>query len=319
MLDHAEYVEQAYLFDLLRQRAEEQIPTQELLSQLRHELLTTTRLPMAVDYLLTELRHSGLMMPAMAKLSHYFSPFQTYLIGEAESESGRFLMPLALQILHFDACLRRDYVGQLTGQPSGGGVTSVSGKAPLPRMPARPAQPTEEGALQQRLRSGFFFFQFETLCRNRLGYDAGLTAMASDPAFDDDWKRWLLKLRAQVGLVDLADLLFLVSNEYRRQLQAAGEELSGKGPWLFGEREGRIALANRRKDPTYLFGAMQRHLAYPPVPRPVRAKEDHDTIPKLLRRIERLESRIKLMEQEQKQSFDITQFSGPEQTSPLPD
>ena len=88
----------------------------------------------------------------------------------------------------------------------------------------------------------------------------------------------------------------------------ADQDVSQKGPFLFGEKEGRIALANRRKDPVYLFGAMQRHLGYPPVPRPVRVTEDRDTIPQLLRRIERLESRLKLMEQEQKQELDISKF-----------
>ena len=39
---------------------------------------------------------------------------------------------------------------------------------------------------------------------------------------------------------------------------------------LFGEKEGRIAMANRRKDPLYLFSALQRHLGYPSVPRPIK-------------------------------------------------
>ena len=59
---------------------------QELLEQLQHELLATTRLPMAIDFLLTELKHSGLMAPAMARLSHYFHPFQTYLITSRKTK-----------------------------------------------------------------------------------------------------------------------------------------------------------------------------------------------------------------------------------------
>ena len=35
-------------------------------------------------------------------------------------------------------------------------------------------------------------------------------------------------------------------------------------PMLFGEKEGKIAWANRKKDPLYLFAALQRHLGYPP-------------------------------------------------------
>ena len=55
-LDRAEYVEQAYLYQLLRERTGEQMPMQELLGQVHYELLATTRLPMALEYLLTELK-----------------------------------------------------------------------------------------------------------------------------------------------------------------------------------------------------------------------------------------------------------------------
>ena len=267
-LDRAEYIEQAYLFELLRERIAEQVPMQELLEQLRHELLATTNLPIAIEYLLTELKHAGLMGPAMRRLSHYFAPFQAYLIEESEREAGRFSIEVALHILHADAKYRSEE--------------------------ASPA--------------GFFFFQFEVLSRNRLNYDKGLAAISADPVYDTAWAKWILMLRAQVGLVDLADLLFLASDEYRQRLVQAGQSTEGKGPFLFGDKEGRIALANRRKEPLYLFGAMQRHLGYPKVPRPQPPDPNKDVIPQLLRRVERLESRIKLMEQEQRASLDITQF-----------
>lgn len=301
MLDHAEYVEQAYLFDLLRARVADGMPMQELLSQLRHELLATTRLPMAIEYMLTELRHSGLMGEAMSRLGHYFAPFQTFLIRESERESGRFSIHIALQVLHADAKLRADYMARMESI----GAVGELGESmrTVPRVGALTAS-----EMTQRARSGFFFFQFEVLARNRLGYDAGLTTMSKDPIFDADWSRWLLNLRANVGLVDLADLLFLASDEYRRRLTAEDLDTAGKGPFLFGEKEGRIALANRRKDPVYLFGAMQRHLAYPPVPRHVPVETDRDTIPAMLRRVERLETRIKLMEQEQRQDFDLSKY-----------
>ncbi|MBB3208030.1 hypothetical protein FHS27_003857 [Rhodopirellula rubra] len=302
MLDNAEYVEQAYLFDLLRERIAEQTPMQELLGQLRHELLATTRLPMAIDFMLTELRHSGLMGDAMARLSHYFSPFQTFLIRESESETGRFTIHIALQVLQADAKLRADYTARLESIDTQGNLGDSFSTIPRGGGAMTPT------VMAQRARSGFFFFHFEAISRNRLGYDAGLTAMSNDPVYDADWTKWLLDLRANVGLVDMADLLFLASDEYRRRLIEENVPLDGKGPFLFGEKEGRIALANRRKDPVYLFGAMQRHLGYPPVPRPIKEETDRDTIPAMLRRIERLESRIKLMEQEQRQEFDLSKF-----------
>ena len=49
------------------------MPLQELFKQVREELLASTKLPMAVDFLRTELEHSGVFSPAMAKLAHYFA------------------------------------------------------------------------------------------------------------------------------------------------------------------------------------------------------------------------------------------------------
>ena len=97
-LDRAEYVEQGYLFQLLRERTSQEMPIQELLAQVQFELLSTTQLPMAVEYLLTELQHSGQMCPAMYKLAHYFTPFQAYLVEQAEQEAGRFTMGIALMV-----------------------------------------------------------------------------------------------------------------------------------------------------------------------------------------------------------------------------
>lgn len=267
-LDREEYIEQAHLFELLHEQAGGQFPIQELLDQLRHEVLATTRLPMAMEYMLTEVRHSGLLGPAMHQLAHYFTPFQTYLIDQSELDTGRFMMNTAFKVLEAEAKYR------------------------------------VEGAS----KAGMFFYQFEVLCRNRLSYDRGLTAMSGDPTYDDCWSRWILDLRAQIGLVDFADLVFLVSGEYRRKLEAAGKSSDGKGPFLFGEKEGRIALANRRKDPLYFFSALQRHLGYPKVPRLAPTDERNELIPQMARRIERLEARIQLMEEERRASLDITKF-----------
>ena len=268
LLDRSEYIEQGYLYQVLRERADIEMPMQELLEQIRYELLTTTKLPLAIDYLLTELKHSGQMAPAMKKLAHYFTPFQAYLVEEAEKESGRFTMGTALQVLEGEAKYRA----------------------------------------AEHNEAGLFFYHFEVLCRNRLNYDRGLTAISNDPTFDRKWAKWILMLRAQVGLVDIADLLFLASDEYRVKIEEAGQSVDGKGPFLFGRKEGRIALGNRKREPLFLFAAMQRHLAYPKVPRPQPVDENKDAIPQLMRRMERLESRIKLMEEDRRAGIDITKF-----------
>jgi hypothetical protein len=268
LLPREEYIEQSHLFELLHEQTGGQAPIQDLLEQLRHEILATTKLPMAMEYLLTEVKHSGLLGPAMRTLSHYFTPFQTFLIEQSELDTGRFAMNMALKVLADEAKYRID----------------------------------------DATATGLFFYQFEVLCRNRLSYDYGLSAMSGDPMYDPDWSKWILGLRAQIGLVDFADLLFLSSEDYRNKLVAAGQSTEGKGPFLLGEKEGRIAFANRRKDPLYLFSALQRHLGYPSVPRPKAADETIDLIPQLSRRIERLEARIQLMEEERRATLDITKF-----------
>lgn len=244
------------------------MPIQELLEEIQYELSAATQLPMAVDFLLTELKHSGMMSPAMVRLPHYFAAFQTYLISEAEREDGRFDMRMALRILEIEAKYRSQDVSQ----------------------------------------TGLFFYQFEALCRNRLRYDPGLQAMMKDPMYDEVFVGFINKLRMQIGFVDIADLLFLHSEEYRMKLQAQRESIEGRGPFLFGQREGRIAFATRKRDPLYLFSALQRHLGYPAVPRPVPVDKTNELVPQLARRLERLESRIQLMEQENRTGIDITKF-----------
>lgn len=271
MLDATEYVEQAYLFELLRERIEFQVPLQESLEQVQAELLATTKLPLAVDFLLTELRHRGVMAPAMQRLGHYFSPFQTFLVTEAEAERGKFDMRVALQVLHAEAKYR--------------------GEVATPQ--------------------GIFLFQFETLCRNSLHYDRGLHAIHQDAIYDQDWRDWISEVRRQVGFVDLADMIFLRSEEFTRLLALEGGDPAAKPPRLFGSKEGRIAQANRRRDPMYLFSALQRHLDYPKVPRPIEPDHARERIPQLMRRMERLEARIKLLEEESRGGIDLSKFYGP--------
>lgn len=271
LLEREEYVEQAYFFRVLRERLGQNMSAQELLVTLREELLSTTKLPMALDYLRAELRHSGVFGPAMAKLSHYFTPFQSFVMAEAERERGKFDFAIALEILEREARYRA------------------------------------EGATRQ----GIFLYQFESLCRNRLGYDKGLDAVAADAMFDDAWREWIITVRRQVGLVDLADMIYVRSAHYVTTRQRQGLDLSGpEKPVLFGEKEGKIALANRRRDPLLLFSALERHLNYPTVPRPRPVDENRMLLPMLLRRVERLEMRLKLIEEEQRGGIDITKFYG---------
>lgn len=269
MLEREEYVEQAHFFERLAEREAMGVSTQELLSSVREELLSTTNLPLAIDFLAGELKLNGVFHTAMAKLAHYFTPFQTFVISEAENDRSRFDMTLALKILAGEARYRAD------------GVT----------------------------KQGLFLYEFESIARNRLGYDRGLEAIAGDPLFDEHWKQWILLVRHQVGLVDFADLIYLRSEHCARRQRAADLDKQ-VGPALFGEGEGRIALANRGKDPLLLFNALHRHLGYPKAQRPPKPDESPQLATLLLKRVDRLEARMKLVEEELKGGIDISRFYG---------
>ena len=268
VLPREEYIEQAYLFRGLLGRMEAAEPIQEMLTHLREEILATTNLPHAIDFLLAELNHVGTMASAMQKMPHYFSTFQTYLIEEAENERGRFDMNQALLILEQEAKMRAEQFD----------VVSM------------------------------FFFQFETICRNRLSYDFGLQAMGNDPIYDGQWPQWITNVRHKIGIVDIADLVYVHSQYYlKRNSHQAKEEY--EGPILFGEKEGRVALANRNKETLYFFAALQRQLSYPAAPKPVRKDPNEDLLPKLVRNLERLDIRLKLLEDEQREKgIDLSQF-----------
>jgi hypothetical protein len=301
MLDREEYIEQAYFFRVLDERIrEENVILQDLLLSVREEILSTTRLPMAIDFIATELKHMGVFAPALKRMGHYFTPFQAFVVEEAERERGRFDLRVALQILQREADYRS--------------------KSFAPQ--------------------GLFLYQFECLCRNRLRYDPGLAAIADDPFFDAPWKEWILSVRRRIGMVEIADLIFIRSEYYEtahrlgesRRSYAMDSEEQDVDPDsadaaqaaelpeapeaeplepLFGDREGRIALANRKKDPLLLFAAMQRQLGYPAAPRAKPVENREEQLGGLARQVERMERRIKLLEEEQKGGIDLTKFFGP--------
>ncbi len=264
LLAKEEYVEQTFFFRTFRERLDAGFSSQEILYGMKNEILAATNLPTAISIVLTEVKLSGKMYLATRRLPHYFTPFQTFVFEEAEREDGRFDFRIALKILEQEA----DY---------------------------RSKEPTPQGT---------FFYQFETLSRNRLGFDRGLEAIANDPIFDDDWRRWInVVLRRQIGFVDVADLVYVRSAHYQKR---EGEETEAT---LFGEREGRIARASRGRDPLFLFSALARHLGYPSVPRIRRVQEREElTLHDLRRQVEQLEHRVQLLQEELKGGINIERF-----------
>ena len=287
-LNREEYIEQRHFFRVLRERVAQNVPSQDALAQVRDELLATTRLPIAVDLMRTEVLHSGRLSNATARLPHYFTPFQTFVLSRAEEDRSRFDMPVCLTVLERLAQF-------MSGE---GGMTGGGVDGPFAGETGRVREPTPQG---------LFVYQFECVSRNRLGYPEGLAAVAGDPFYDEVWAAWLASLRRRIGGIEFADLIYHRSEEFlRHRRQSTGDpEARPPYPLLFGEPEGRIAWANRGKDPRFLFAALQRQLGYPRIPQPVGRSEGFSIHPELEARLLKLEKRLQFLEAEQKGGLDL--------------
>ncbi len=272
LLEREEYIEQAYFFRVLRERLSQERATQDLLGSLDQEILSTTRLPFAIQFLAAEMKHTGQLAAGFARLSHYFTPYQAFIIQGAEEENRRFSLDSALLVLQREAEYR-------AGNP-----TAV----------------------------GLFVYQFEVLCRNRLGYDAGLKSMAGDVLYDDNWIGFLEMVREQLGLIDFADMIYLRSELFVMDQRRLDPGYEVPRVPLFGEKEGKIAKANRQRDPLYLFSTLQRQLNYPEVPRPQKRDDAVVRLMTLEARFRDLEQRLKLLESETRSQVDMSQFGRPE-------
>lgn len=268
VLEREEYIEQAYFFRVLRERLGSNIATQDILDHVHQEILSITRLPLAIQFLATELKHTGMLSTGFARLPHYFTSFQAFVIQQAEAEGVRFGIETALLILEREAGYR---AGPLT-----------------------PA--------------GLFVYQFEALSRNRLGYHRGLECMRADPLYDDGWKAYLEVVRNQLGIVDFADLVYLRSEFYVMEQRRQNPSYVPPVAPLFGEKEGKIARANLGRDPLHLFAALQRQLGYPEVPKPRTRDDPESKLAALQAKLHVLEQRVKLVESELRGKIDLSPF-----------
>jgi hypothetical protein len=271
-MEREEYIEQVYFFRVLRERLATNLAAQDVLNHIHEEILSTTRLPYAIQFLATELKHSGLLSSGFGRLAHYFTPYQAFVFRQTEEEGLRFSMETATLILEREANYR---AGNWT-------------------------------------LAGLFVYQFEVLCRNRLGYDEGLASMMGDPFYDKNWREYLELVRRQVGTVDFADLIYLRSDWYVLEQRRQNPNYEPPVAALFGEKEGKIAKANRGRDPLYLFAALQRQLGYPEVPRPKTRDDLESKLVALQAKFRELEIRLKLLESETRGQVDLSQFGKPD-------
>jgi hypothetical protein len=272
VLDREEYVEQAYFFRTFRERLADNVSAQEILERVPEELLTTTRLPFASGFLATELKHTGLLASGFARLPHYFTPFQAFVIYQAEDEKRKIPMLTALLVLEREAAYK-------AGSPT---------------------------------KPGLFVYQFESIARNRLGYTDGLTAMTADSHYDDEWKAYLEVVRRQIGVIDFADLVYLRSDLYVIEQRRTNPGYEPPVPPIFGEKEGKIAKASRGRDPLYLFAALQRQLGYPEVPKYRQRDDLTTKFEVIQNKLRELEQRLRLAEAELRGSIDLSQFGKPD-------
>jgi hypothetical protein len=278
-LDREEYIEQAYCFRTFRERLDDNSPSQEILRSLSEELLATTNLPKAIDFLRGEILHAGRISAGMARLSHYFTPFQAYVMARAEEDKGQFDQKTALLALERQA----EYLA---------------------------ASPTP---------AGLFIYQFECIARNRLGYDRGMKAISDDPFFDKTWCDWILKARLRLGTTDFGQLIYYRSEQYLAEKRKRVPGYKPSYPILFSVQEGRIAKANRGKDPLYMFAALQRQIGHPAAPRR-RAKDPGPIIhPVLEQRLQRIETRLKILDSEVKGEFNLSDYYVKPETLPGPE
>ncbi|WP_339742098.1 hypothetical protein [uncultured Rubinisphaera sp.] len=265
-----EYVEQAYFFRTYRERLDNDLPAQEVLQVISQEILSTTQLPLAINFMASEMMLHGRVSGGMARLGHYFTPFQSFVFRQAEQDRTKFDMRIGLEILEKEA---------------------------------------EFLALEKATPQGLFIYQFEALSRNRLGYQDGLQAMSNDPMYDEHWRDWIGKVRQSLGAIEFSEMIYSRS-EYRVQevrRRTENPDYSPSYPVLFGLQEGRIAQANRGRDPLYMFAALQRHLGYPKVPRPKPPLSER-LDPIIEQRLQQLEMRLKILEAEQSGKLDLSDF-----------
>jgi len=270
--DREECVEQAYFFRHFRERIAENLPAQDVLSRIHEEVLTTTRLPMAIQFVASELNHSGRLSRGFELLPHYFTPFQTFVVRQAEDEKQRLTMPIALLILEREA----------------------------------------EYKAKEPTRPGLFVYQYESIARNRLGYNDGLKAMSDDPMYGPDWAKYIDQVRRQGGIIDFCDLVYWRSVLYVQDERRKKPDYVPNAPPRYAEREGKIAKAARGRDPLFLFAALQRQLNYPEIPR-LRSKDSLDAkLEMQTLKLRELETRIRMLESETRGTFDPTQLGKPD-------
>jgi hypothetical protein len=136
--------------------------------------------------------------------------------------------------------------------------------------------------------------------------------MAGDPFYSADWKEYIDLVRRQAGVIDFADLVYVRSEWHLIEKRRQDPGYQAPVPALFGEKEGKIAKASYGRDPLFLFGALQRQLGYPEVPRAKPRDDLPAQLEALQTRLKQMEQRLMLVESEVRGQVDLSKFGKPE-------
>jgi hypothetical protein len=123
-------------------------------------------------------------------------------------------------------------------------------------------------------------------------------------------------VRRQIGVVDFPDLIYLRSDFYVEMQRRQDAQYEPRWAPLFGTKEGKIANANRGRDPLYLFAALQRQLGYPEVPRPTPRDDIGSKVETLQTKLREMDMRLRLMESEMRGQLDLKTLMAPETLLP---
>ena len=104
----------------------------------------------------------------------------------------------------------------------------------------------------------------------------------------------------QLGQPELLGVL----DEHERGLRHVDADFDDRGRHQGFDSAG----AELPKDPLFFFAALQRQLGYPTIPRPAPIIPGAETPAMMARRIERLEFRVKLLEEEARGGIDLSRF-----------
>ena len=108
MLEREEYIEQAYLFKALGERMRENMATQDLLLWIKEEILSTTRLPMAMDFLAAELKLQGRLPRRWRSWRIISRRFKPMWLARRKTNGAKFDISVALKILEREARYRAE-------------------------------------------------------------------------------------------------------------------------------------------------------------------------------------------------------------------